>query len=133
MNETYSEGDPLVFPNPPKTLLTVQTPPDAEYVVVRPPIQPGSDLGALVTLLARAGYIERDNLDAVSFSAEETAKAYVISHDQAGATYQVGYQPTPTITAHWELTLPQGIGYRGFLCKFYFDQAGALLHHGVWE
>jgi hypothetical protein len=138
MNETYSEGGPLVFPNPPKTLLSIETPPAGEYVVIRPEIPPVSDLAALVMFLTRAGYAEQDG---IGWRADPgwgdpnscTDRVYRIYHEPAGV------EPLPEARTiglpewYWSVILPQGVGYNGFWCEMYFDQAGHLLHHGVWE
>lgn len=92
-----------------------------------PPVPVASDLLRLIEFLNQAGYVEREN---VRWS---TDKTYEISYNPDGAAVKTGYQPSDAIIVYWELTLGQGLGYTGFMCIFYFNDTGVLLHHGLWE
>lgn len=84
-----------------------------------------SDLTTMVEVLTRAGYVHKD-VDAVQFTSN--TNCYSLEH------HPVAQPITRFPQAYtWELTMPEGIGYHGFIAVFYFDADGALITHGCWE
>jgi hypothetical protein len=88
-------------------------------------IPDGSHLASLVGILDAAGY-ERVDAD-VQWTKDkriyrlerQDIAPVLVSHDGA--------------EIRWELSLPEGIGYHGFIAVFYFADDGTLLTHGCWE
>lgn len=75
-----------------------------------------NDLDRLLEFLHAAHYEQTDHDD-----------AYNGIH---GRTYWRG-----TDHRHGQIVIRigSGIGYSGFYCDFYFDEAGRLIDHGSWE
>jgi|GEM_PF-5754100 len=85
--------------------------------------EPRSDMERLRMLLAGAGYAEIDGDQGADVRHSLPAKVFMVSRD--GAAY--GYQHPQSID------LAEGEGDAGMACSFFFDEAGALVGHSVWE
>lgn len=82
-----------------------------------------SALATMVGELGASGYVRKD--PGVQFTSNENCYS-LERHEMAQPI--TGYRDMT-----WELTLPEGVGYHGFIAVFYFDHAGALITHGCWE
>jgi hypothetical protein len=85
--------------------------------------QLGSDLSRLVEFLNGAGFTRRDNTDT-------QGRNYILN---GAGTYREGF--ADLVTYSWEVIVPDrsAIHDIGMYCGFYFDAAGCLLTHTMWE
>lgn len=95
-----------------------------------PPLLPaGSDLHALATLLEGAGYVREIELKP---DGEVADRQYRLTAGEQA--FGAVWERRPYARAcQWSIELSEGVGYNGFRCRFYFDESGKLLAHGVWE
>ena len=45
----------------------------------------------------------------------------------------IEYEASQLEDEHSKIYLPEGKGYCGFYCEFYFNKEGRFLEYGVWE
>lgn len=85
---------------------------------------PANDLERLRVTLAGAGYAEIDgDYEGADVRYSSPSKIFMVSRD--GAAYGAQYPQS--------IDLADGSGYDGMACSFFFDEAGALVGHAVWE
>jgi hypothetical protein len=92
-----------------------------------PAAVPKSELDVFLDMFRRAGYKEESPngqgwVAVLSFSVERGASL----NDRAGDRHFF-------MAGLTRVNIGQGTGYSGFRASFYFDDAGKLVTHGVWE